>query len=186
MVGVERFELPALWSQTRCATRLRYTPTLLSYPPCYGISSIHRVQNTIYFTFLTEAAGFYSLTSGSWRRVPAPRPNRLASPPPISKTYFAGIFDRRGVRLWGAALAIVVTSLPSAAKNSISSAIGVFFIQNDRGAASSKMNSIPLCGANGGLNISPNLCCSGVWAKRTSNFKGVCCPPCNSIILPLV
>ena len=32
MVGVERFELPALWSQTRCATRLRYTPTLLSYP----------------------------------------------------------------------------------------------------------------------------------------------------------
>ena len=52
MVGVERFELPALWSQTRCATRLRYTPTMLSYPPCYGISSIHLVQNTIYFTFL--------------------------------------------------------------------------------------------------------------------------------------
>ena len=28
MVGVERFELPTLWSQTRCATRLRYTPTM--------------------------------------------------------------------------------------------------------------------------------------------------------------
>ena len=27
MVGVEGFEPPALWSQTRCATRLRYTPT---------------------------------------------------------------------------------------------------------------------------------------------------------------
>jgi hypothetical protein len=27
LVGVERFELPTLWSQTRCATRLRYTPT---------------------------------------------------------------------------------------------------------------------------------------------------------------
>ena len=27
VVGVERFELPTLWSQTRCATRLRYTPT---------------------------------------------------------------------------------------------------------------------------------------------------------------
>ncbi len=26
MVGVEKFELPTLWSQTRCATRLRYTP----------------------------------------------------------------------------------------------------------------------------------------------------------------
>ena len=29
MVGVEGFEPPTLWSQTRCATRLRYTPTLL-------------------------------------------------------------------------------------------------------------------------------------------------------------
>ena len=27
LVGVEGFEPPALWSQTRCATRLRYTPT---------------------------------------------------------------------------------------------------------------------------------------------------------------
>jgi hypothetical protein len=27
MVGAERFELPTLWSQTRCATRLRYAPT---------------------------------------------------------------------------------------------------------------------------------------------------------------
>jgi hypothetical protein len=26
MVGAERFELPTLWSQTRCATRLRYAP----------------------------------------------------------------------------------------------------------------------------------------------------------------
>ena len=26
VVGVERFELPTLSSQTRCATRLRYTP----------------------------------------------------------------------------------------------------------------------------------------------------------------
>ena len=54
MVGVERFELPTLWSQTRCATRLRYTPTMLSYPPSYGISSIHLMQNTIYFTFLAN------------------------------------------------------------------------------------------------------------------------------------
>ena len=28
MVGAERFELPTLWSQTRCATRLRYAPKL--------------------------------------------------------------------------------------------------------------------------------------------------------------
>ena len=36
MVGVERFELPALWSQTRCATRLRYTPTALVYTHIRG------------------------------------------------------------------------------------------------------------------------------------------------------
>jgi hypothetical protein len=27
MVGAEGFEPPTLWSQTRCATRLRYAPT---------------------------------------------------------------------------------------------------------------------------------------------------------------
>ena len=29
MVGAERFELPTLWSQTRCATRLRYAPNYI-------------------------------------------------------------------------------------------------------------------------------------------------------------
>ena len=29
MVGAERFELPTLCSQSRCATRLRYAPTFL-------------------------------------------------------------------------------------------------------------------------------------------------------------
>jgi hypothetical protein len=33
---VERFELPALWSQTRCATRLRYTPTAPVYTHIRG------------------------------------------------------------------------------------------------------------------------------------------------------
>ena len=28
MVGVARFELATPWSQTKCATRLRYTPIL--------------------------------------------------------------------------------------------------------------------------------------------------------------
>ena len=31
MVGAERFELPTLWSQTRCATRLRYAPNKQIY-----------------------------------------------------------------------------------------------------------------------------------------------------------
>ena len=51
LVGVERFELPALWSQTRCATRLRYTPTLFSYPSLKRISSIHRARMSIYLIF---------------------------------------------------------------------------------------------------------------------------------------
>ena len=29
MVGAARFELAALWSQTRCATRLRYAPFMV-------------------------------------------------------------------------------------------------------------------------------------------------------------
>ena len=49
MVGVERFELPALWSQTRCATRLRYTPTLLYYPHYSYFSSLLHMQNWFYF-----------------------------------------------------------------------------------------------------------------------------------------
>jgi hypothetical protein len=32
LVGAEGFEPPTLWSQTRCATRLRYAPTKLVYP----------------------------------------------------------------------------------------------------------------------------------------------------------
>ena len=32
MVGAERFELPTLCSQSRCATRLRYAPTATILP----------------------------------------------------------------------------------------------------------------------------------------------------------
>ncbi len=31
MVGVAGFEPATLWSQTRCATKLRYTPMLISF-----------------------------------------------------------------------------------------------------------------------------------------------------------
>ena len=80
MVGVERFELPALWSQTRCATRLRYTPTLLYYPHYSYFSSLLRMQNWFYlilfnFIFLGLAC---SLTS---RRFMATANVRLAAPP---------------------------------------------------------------------------------------------------------
>jgi hypothetical protein len=39
MVGAEGFEPPTLWSQTRCATRLRYAPT--------PISLSHQVQGVL-------------------------------------------------------------------------------------------------------------------------------------------
>jgi len=52
-------------------------------------------------------------------------------------------------------LAIMLTSLPSLAKNSISRLMGVFFIQNDRGASLPNMNNIPAPATKGGLNIRP-------------------------------
>ena len=37
MVGAEGFEPPTLCSQSRCATRLRYAPTLFSIVPRLGL-----------------------------------------------------------------------------------------------------------------------------------------------------
>ena len=40
VVGAERFELPTLWSQTRCATRLRYAPNTVfrqTIPDWWGV-----------------------------------------------------------------------------------------------------------------------------------------------------
>ena len=65
MVGVERFELPALWSQTRCATRLRYTPTLLSYPHSSYFSSLLRLQSQFLFSFLLLSG--LALPSNKWK-----------------------------------------------------------------------------------------------------------------------
>ena len=57
MVGVERFELPALWSQTRCATRLRYTPTLPFLIP----------TQVFFQVFLTRKGSFILLFSAKWQ-----------------------------------------------------------------------------------------------------------------------
>lgn len=47
MVGVERFELPTLWSQTRCATRLRYTPSFAAYKvPGAAVQPLNRETAT--------------------------------------------------------------------------------------------------------------------------------------------
>jgi hypothetical protein len=44
MVGAEGFEPPTLWSQTRCATRLRYAPTRfsLSHRADYSDQSVRK------------------------------------------------------------------------------------------------------------------------------------------------
>src|SRR6476646_3721140 len=41
MVGAEGFEPPTLWSQTRCATRLRYAPTRPIIPRSDRPSTVH-------------------------------------------------------------------------------------------------------------------------------------------------
>ena len=49
MVGAEGFEPPTLCSQSRCATRLRYAPTLLDcnlYCGCYGLSVLEDASKT--------------------------------------------------------------------------------------------------------------------------------------------
>lgn len=40
MVGVEGFEPPTLWSQTRCATKLRYTPNYLGLTDYSSVSAV--------------------------------------------------------------------------------------------------------------------------------------------------
>src|SRR6056300_634715 len=107
------------------------------------------------FYFSCEPAEFTAAATGRCSRVSDPSPRRAASPPPISRTYCAAFCDLRAVRLKGSVLAIMPTSLPSLAKNSISRLMGVFFIQNDRGASLANMNSIPVRAAKGGLNIRP-------------------------------
>ena len=107
------------------------------------------------FYFSCEPAEFTAAATGRCSRVSDPSPRRAASPPPISRTYCAAFCGLRAVRLKGSVLAIMPTSLPSLAKNSISRLMGVFFIQNDRGASLANMNSIPVRAAKGGLNIRP-------------------------------
>src|SRR5687768_1412370 len=53
MVGVERFELPTSWSQTRRATRLRYTPErAIIYLPIKKRSILRLVRRNYPSTFL--------------------------------------------------------------------------------------------------------------------------------------
>ena len=75
LVGAERFELPTLWSQTRCATRLRYTPTRQYLK--IVVTKIKPVQDV--FSYFYGPA----LPKSS---VPSPIPSRLASPAATSRT----------------------------------------------------------------------------------------------------
>ena len=57
-VGVERFELPTLWSQTRCATRLRYTPSSIPNRDCSGSTNLADcpANCNVKFFFLADQA----------------------------------------------------------------------------------------------------------------------------------
>ena len=56
MVSVERFELPTLWSQTRCATRLRYTELKFGWQ---GRTRTHNRldQNQLHYHYATYQRG---------------------------------------------------------------------------------------------------------------------------------
>ncbi len=45
MVGEEGFEPPTLWSQTRCATKLRYSPTNVSFLEKNGVANGIRTRD---------------------------------------------------------------------------------------------------------------------------------------------
>ena len=47
VVGVERFELPTLSSQTRCATRLRYTPPYSVKHPDTGVAGVRNGREAV-------------------------------------------------------------------------------------------------------------------------------------------
>ena len=64
MVGAEGFEPPTLWSQTRCATRLRYAPTA------------SRLNHLVLFTHAFAP----SVQTSVLRRPLLYRPNRCLAP----------------------------------------------------------------------------------------------------------
>jgi hypothetical protein len=47
MVGAEGFEPPTLWSQTRCATRLRYAPTTSSLSHQAALRASERAEEAM-------------------------------------------------------------------------------------------------------------------------------------------
>ena len=52
MVGVKRLELPAPWSQTTCATKLRYTPSNHYQPSLLTTFTIYYMLNLLSTVFL--------------------------------------------------------------------------------------------------------------------------------------
>ena len=47
LVGAEGFEPPTLWSQTRCATRLRYAPTLTRVTVGRDVGIVSRCERAV-------------------------------------------------------------------------------------------------------------------------------------------
>src|SRR5688500_19496724 len=71
MVGAEGFEPPALWSQTRCATRLRYAPTELVSHARYRPVPRHSVASGKTPCAVHRAAIFPDIVDGSRSRLPS-------------------------------------------------------------------------------------------------------------------
>ena len=65
MVGVTRFERAAYWSQTSCATKLRYTPILAKFPTDFVTArrSLARVLCTLASTHASRSSSSENLSA---------------------------------------------------------------------------------------------------------------------------
>ncbi len=97
MVGAERFELPTLWSQTRCATRLRYAPNKMCqhfYEQAVSYTNYHAPASTkndlrlnnLAFAMPEVPAIARALCQGSSMKSPIFRPISFETPAFNSRT----------------------------------------------------------------------------------------------------
>jgi hypothetical protein len=68
VVGARGFEPPTPWSQTRCATRLRYAPLLLRALKTYPLAGLLASPNRARYFFL--AGGALTVGTGSSSAAP--------------------------------------------------------------------------------------------------------------------
>ena len=92
LVGVEGFEPPTHCSQSSCATRLRYTPTLFTAGQCYGVRRGTSTLSSEIFVYKTVQ--FRPCRTLSSKQLPDPFPKHLTvGENRRSEIYFAKVLS---------------------------------------------------------------------------------------------